>query len=195
MPGTGEAPIKIDVGSEAMYSSVIDYLLTRPDVDGNRLAVIGASWGGHWAAVLGFTEKDRLKGAVVWGGPTDRYFQREWQERALGTREYLFDLFAARASVYGTTTLDEFLNYGPRMSLQSRNFIGKPSTPMLLINGEKDSQVPIDDLYLLLRSGSPKEAWVNPQGGHIGRGSGWPDGKIVTDVALPWLSRAVNAKE
>jgi fermentation-respiration switch protein FrsA (DUF1100 family) len=195
MPGTGEAPIKIDVGSETMYSAVIDYLLTRPDVDAKKLAVIGASWGGHWAALLGFTEKDRLKGAVVWGGPAHRYFQREWQERALGTREYLFDLFAARAAVYGTSTLDDFLNYGPRMSLEARGFIGKPSAPMLLINGEKDSQVPIDDLYLLLQTGSPKEAWVNPQGGHIGRGPGWPDGKILTDVALPWLTRIVNAKE
>ena len=29
MPGTGESPIKIDVGAEKMYSSAIDYLLTR----------------------------------------------------------------------------------------------------------------------------------------------------------------------
>jgi len=195
MPGTGEAPIKIDVGSEIIYSAAIDYLLTRPEVDAKKLAVIGASWGGYWAALLGFTEKNRLRGAAVWGGPVHRYFQREWQEKALGTREYLFDLFAARASVYATPTLDEFLNYGPRMSLQARGFIGKPSAPMLLINGEKDSQVPIEDLYLLLRNGSPKQAWVNPQGGHIGRGPGWPDGKILTDVALPWLTRIMNAKE
>jgi esterase FrsA len=78
------------------------------------------------------------------------------------------------------------------MSLRARGFVDKPTAPMLLINGEKDTQVPIDDLYLLLRSGTPKEAWVNPQGGHIGRGPGWPDGKIMTDVALPWLARAIN---
>ena len=43
MPGTGEAPIKIDIGAENMYSSAIDYLLTRPDVDGKRLAAMGVS--------------------------------------------------------------------------------------------------------------------------------------------------------
>jgi dienelactone hydrolase len=194
IPGTGEAPIKVDVGAERMYSAVIDYLLTRPEVDGKRLAALGVSWGGYWGGILGFTEERRLKATVNWGGPVHGYFQPEWQTKALGTREYLFDLFAARASVYGVEKLDEFLAYGPRMSLQARGFIGKPSTRMLLVNGEKDSQVPIDDLYLLLRSGTPKEAWVNPQGGHIGRGQGWPDGKIFTEVILPWLVQALRAE-
>jgi pimeloyl-ACP methyl ester carboxylesterase len=194
MPGTGESPIRIDVGAERIYSTVIDRLLTRPDVDGKRLAVIGASWGGYWSTVLGFTEKDRLRGSVYWGGPSHRYFQQEWQEKALGTREYLFDLFAARASVYRVGALEDFLAYGPRMSLQARGFIGKPSTAMLLINGERDSQVPIDDLYLLLRAGTPKEAWVNPQGGHMGRGPGWPDSRIFAEVALPWLVRVLRSE-
>ena len=187
MPGTGESPIKIDIGAEKVFSAAIDYLLTRGEVDGKRLAVIGASWGGYWGAALGFTEKDRLRGTVAWGSPVHTYFQRDWQTRALGTREYLFDLFAARASVYRVSTLDDFLAYGPRMSLEARGFIGKPSTRMLLINGVNDSQVPIDDLYLLQRSGTAKEAWVNPQGGHMGRGPGWPDGKIFSSVVLPWV--------
>ena len=125
-------------------------------------------------------------------GPAHAYFQPEWQKKALGTREYLFDLFAARASVYGVKEIDEFLAYGPRMSLQANGFLGKPSARMLLINGEGDTQVPIDDLYILLRSGTPKEAWVNPQGGHVGRGPGWPDGRILSDVAMPWLAQVLK---
>ncbi|MBV8838061.1 MAG: alpha/beta hydrolase [Alphaproteobacteria bacterium] len=194
MPGTGEAPIKIDVGAEKMYSAAIDYLLTRRDVDGKRLAAMGVSWGGYWGAILGFTEKERLRGTVVWGGPIHTYFQRDWQAKALGTREYLFDLFAARASVYGVSTVEDFFAYGPRMSLEARGFIGKPSAPMLLINGVNDTQVPIDDLYLLQRTGTPKEAWVNPQGGHVGRGPGWPDGRILNEVALPWVNRLLRSE-
>jgi esterase FrsA len=194
MPGTGEAPVKIDVGAEKMYSAAIDYLLTRPDVDGKRLAAMGVSWGGYWSAILGFTEKERLRGTVVWGGPIHHYFQKDWQSKALGTREYLFDLFPARAGVYRVSTIDEFFAYGPRMSLQTRGFIGKSSAPMLLINGVNDTQVPIDDLYLLQQTGTPKEAWVNPQGGHVGRGPGWPDGKILVSVALPWLKRQLAAE-
>lgn len=191
MPGNGESSIMIDVGAERMYSRVLDYLATRKDIDPKRIGFMGVSWGGHWAARIGFTEKDRLRGSVVWGGPVDVYFSREWQAKALGTREYLFDLFAARASVYGTNTLEEFLAYGPRMSLKNAGWLGKPSSPMLVINGEKDSQVPIEDLYALLRNGTAKEAWVNPEGGHIGRNRDWPDTRIFSDVVVPWLARTL----
>jgi esterase FrsA len=52
--------------------------------------------------------------------------------------------------------------------------------------------VPIDDLYIILRSGTPKEAWVNPEGGHIGRGRGWPDGRIFAEVIVPWFARMLR---
>ena len=177
MPGTGESPITIDVGAERIFSRMLDHLQTRTDIDPKRIA---------------FVEKDRLRGSVVWGAPTDGYFQREWQLKALGTREYLFDLFPARASVYPVSTLEEFLAYGPRMSLKGGGFIGKPSPPMLLVNGERDSQVPIEDLHLLLRSGSAKEAWVNPEGGHIGRNRDWPDTRIFREIIVPWLARQLK---
>jgi esterase FrsA len=192
MPGTGEAPLKIDVGAERMFSRLLDALVARQDVDAKRIGFMGVSWGGHWGARVGYTEKDRLRGTVSWAGPVDLYFSKEWQSKALGTREYLFDLFAARAGVYGVFTLEEFYAYGPRMSLKNGELLSRPSAPMLLVNGEKDTQVPIDDLYLLLRNGTPKEAWVNPQGGHIGRGAGWSDARIFKEVVVPWLAGRLN---
>jgi pimeloyl-ACP methyl ester carboxylesterase len=192
MPGTGEAPIKIDVGAERLFSKLLDALVARKDIDAKRIGLMGVSWGGHWGARVGYTEKDRLRGTVAWAGPVDVYFSREWQSKALGTREYLFDLFAARAGVYGVSTLEDFYAYGPRMSLKNGDWLSRPSAPMLVINGEKDSQVPIEDLYLLLRHGSPKEAWVNPQGGHIGRGPGWSDARIFKEVVVPWLAAKLS---
>jgi len=194
MPGTGEAPIKIDVGAERLFSRLLDALAARKDVDPKRIGFMGVSWGGHWAARVAFTEKDRVRAVVDWAGPADLYFSREWQSKALSTREYLFDLFAARAGVYGVSSLEDFYAYGPRMSLKNGDWLAKPAAPMLLVNGEKDSQVPIEDLYLLLRNGSPKEAWVNPQGGHIGRGPGWSDTRIFKEVVVPWLALKLNEK-
>jgi fermentation-respiration switch protein FrsA (DUF1100 family) len=125
---------------------------------------------------------------VVQGGPVDVYFTREWQEKSLGTPEYLFDLFAARSAVYGVKTLDEFVAYGSRLSLKQQGFLGRPSVPMLLVNGEKDTQVPISDLYLLLQSGgSPKLAWVNPEGGHTGRSEEWPNSRVSEEIVIPWI--------
>lgn len=194
MPGTGQAPVKGDVDSDRMFSRALDYLNTRPEIDGRRIVVQGGSWSGYWAAKLGIVERARLRAVVVQGGPVHQYFQPEWQSKALGTREYLFDLFPARASVYGAKSLEEFLAFGPKMSLKSQGLIGRPSTPMLLVNGDKDSQVPIADLDILLHSGSPKEAWVNPDGGHMGRSSQWPDGKIFEEVVAPWIARQMAVR-
>jgi len=195
MPGTGQAPLKGDVDSERMFSRALDYVATRPEIDPRRVVVQGGSWSGYWAAKLGILERDRLKAVVVQGGPIHHYFQPEWQTKALGTREYLFDLFPARASVYGAGSLEEFLAFGPRMSLKTQGLIGRASAPMLLVNGEKDTQVPIADLDLMLHAGSPKEAWVNPGGGHMGRSSEWPDGKIFEKIVAPWIARQVGLAE
>ncbi len=194
MPGTGQTPIRIEPGAEKVFSAVIDYLQTRKDVDGKRLVAYGGSWGGHWSARLAYSERDRLLGAVVHGGPVHGYFQPEWQRKALGTREYLFELFEARAAVYGAKTLEEFLAYGPRMSLQDAGWLSRPSAPMLVMNGALDSQVPIEDLYALMRSGSPKEVWINPAGGHMGRTRELSDEQVFAQVTLPWVVRRLHQR-
>jgi len=102
-------------------------------------------------------------------------------------------LFAARSAVYAVNTLDEFLAYGPRLSLLDLGYLDKPSAPMLLINGEKDTQQPIADLYLLMKHGDPKDVWVNPEGGHMGRSAQWPQGRIFEQVVLPWIERRLAA--
>jgi esterase FrsA len=82
-----------------------------------------------------------------------------------------------------------------KMSLVKQNLLGKPTTTMLILAGVLDTQVPISDIYLLLNSGSvPKEAWINPQGGHLGRqGKVWPDPVIFRHVIIPWLVRTLKA--
>lgn len=192
MPGTGQAPILIDVGAERMFSAALDYLATRKDVDAKRIVVQGRSWSGYWAAVLAYTEKDRIRGAVVHGVGIHEYYSPEWQKKAFSSREYLFDMFPARASVYGTKTMEEFLAYGPRLSLVARNMLDRPSAPMLLVNGERDTQQPIADLYLLMRHGDPKDVWVNPEGGHMGRSERWPQGKVIAEVVEPWILRQLG---
>jgi esterase FrsA len=58
----------------------------------------------------------------------------------------------------------------------------------------KDTQVPISDIYLLLDKGDvPKTAWINPQGGHLGRQvKAWPDPVIFKQVIIPWLVRTLG---
>lgn len=193
MPGTGQSIThQVVPGAEREFSAVLDYIAKRNGLDAKRVVVYGGSWGGHWAARLAYTEKDRIRGAVVQGGPVHEYFQPEWQRTAVKTREYLFELFEARAAIYGAKTLDDFLAYGPKMSLKTAGWLEKPSAPMLLINGMRDTQVPVEDVFLLMRSGSPKEVWINPQGGHMGRNKEVSDQKIFETVTLPWVVRMLR---
>jgi pimeloyl-ACP methyl ester carboxylesterase len=193
MPGTGQSTIRqVAPGAEREFTRVLDTIATRKDIDAKRVVIYGGSWGGHWAARLAYAERERIRGAIVQGGPVHEYFQPEWQKKAVGTREYLFELFEARSAIYGAKTLDEFLAYGPKMSLKTAGWLDKPSAPMLVINGMKDTQVPVEDLFLLMRSGSPKEVWINPQGGHMGRNKEISDQKIFETVTLPWVVRALR---
>jgi pimeloyl-ACP methyl ester carboxylesterase len=192
MPGTGQAPLSVDIGSERMFSAALDWLQTRKDIDAKRIVVQGRSWSGYWAALMAYTEKDRIRGAVVHGVGIHGFFQPEWQKKSFSTREYLFDIFPARATLYGVKTEEEYLAYGPKLSLLTRGFLDKPSAPMILVNGERDTQQPIADLYLMMKHGDPKDTWVNPAGGHMGRSANWPSRDVFSKVVLPWIVRRMK---
>ena len=71
--------------------------------------------------------------------------------------------------------------------LADAGLLQKPSPPMLLIAGAKDTQVPFEDFLLLLRNGSPKHAWVNPEGQTMGRSLTVKDDEITASVIIPWV--------
>ena len=68
----------------------------------------------------------------------------------------------------GVKTLDDVFRLAPKFSLQDLGLLDKPSAPILIVNGKLDDQAPIADSYLLMEHGSPKEARIYPQGGHMG---------------------------
>lgn len=197
-PGTGQSPIKASPTAERMLSRVIDYLATRPEVDKTRIAMHGVSWGAYWGTKMAILEKARLKGVSVQSPPTDLFFQKEFVLNSLlGNREYLFDQIPAIMAIFdNVTTLDQVVDEFQKMSLVNQHLLGQPTAPMLILAGTHDTQVPISDIYKLLDSGDvPKDAWINPQGGHLGRQVGvWPDPRIFKQVILPWLARDLEAK-
>jgi esterase FrsA len=195
-PGTGQAPIKASENAERMFSRMIDYLQTRPEVDKTRIGMDGQSFGAYWATKLAILEHARLKAVVAQSPPADATFQKDFViNKTLGNREYLFGLGAALMSIYESAkTVDDLATIFPKMSLVAQGLLGKPTAPMLIIAGVLDTQVPISDTYLILNSGDvPKEAWINPQGGHLGRQvKVWPDPVIFREVIIPWLVRKLE---
>jgi esterase FrsA len=197
-PGTGESPIKVSENSERMLSRVIDYVESRREVDKDRLAVHGVSWGAYWATKLAVLERSRLKGASAQSPPVDQFFQKDFlMHSLLGNREYLFDQVPALMNIFdGVHDVDQLSAQLETMSLVRQGLLDRPMTPMLVLGGVKDTQVPISDIYLLLSKGdTPKTAWINPQGGHLGRQVGvWPDPVIFKSVIIPWLVAILDKK-
>jgi esterase FrsA len=195
-PGTGQNPIKVSENAERMLSCVLDYIATRPEIDKNRVAVHGVSWGAYWATKMAIIERARLKGASAQSPPVDTFFQKDFLMNSLiGNREYLFDQVPALMAIFdNVTTIDQMAEVLPKMSLVKQGLLGKPMAPMLILAGVLDTQVPISDIDLLLDKGDvPKTAWVNPQGGHLGRQVGvWPDPRIFKEVIIPWLVRTLE---
>jgi esterase FrsA len=195
-PGTGQAPIKVSETSERMLSRVLDYAQSRPEIDKNRIAMHGVSWGAYWATKMAIVERARLRGASAQSPPVDRFFQKDFlMNSLLGNREYLFDQVPALMNILeGVHSLEQMGDYLPRMSLVQQGLLGKPMASMLILAGVNDTQVPIEDEYLLLSKGDvPKEAWINPHGGHLGRQVGlWPDPRIFKEVIIPWLVKTLQ---
>lgn len=195
-PGTGQNPIKVSENAERVLSRVLDYVATRPEIDKNRVAMHGVSWGAYWATKMAIVERARLKGASAQSPPTDTFFQKDFlMNSLLGNREYLFDQVPALMAIFDNVkTVDEMAEILPRMSLVKQGLLGKPMAPMLVLAGVLDTQVPISDIYLLLNKGdTPKTAWINPQGGHLGRQVKiWPDPIIFKQVIIPWLVRTLE---
>jgi hypothetical protein len=168
------------------YSRALDYR-KRARCRLKRIVVRGQSWSGYWAAKLAYTERERIRGAVAWVG-IHGYFQPSGKQ-GLTTREYLFDLFPARGGVRGS---ERWRSSGLRAAQSLLDgFLDKPSAPMLLVNGEKDTQQPIADLYLMMKHGDPKirgstrpvATWAPEQ---------WPQRRILERVVMPWIEPRVK---
>ena len=192
MPGAGENPcLGQEPKAERTFSAAMDYLATRRDIDGKRIACMGGSFGGYWAAKLAHTEPKRLRGAVNHGAGVHRTFQEEWLRPALTltASQYLMgpaSLLDARSYIFGVKTLEEVLKIAPTLSLVTQGLIDQPCAPLLCINGKEDDQHPISDFYLLAEHGSPKDLRIIPGAGHMGRKKGESNDEVV-GIVTTWL--------
>lgn len=186
-PSTGESDVLADEQGERIFSAVIDYLLTRDDVDSAKIGIQGVSLGGYWSTKTALREAERLAFAINWGGPLDKAWSGDQMRGATRSREYLFDAGVALMKTFGYATQDDLIENQHRMSIVEQGIHENPTPKMLVVNGLKDTLVPAVDTLLLLQCGAPKWSWINPQGIHIGRTPDWPDERIVREVLMPWI--------
>ena len=193
-PGTGESPVHAAPGAEQTIVALLDAVLSRKNIDAQRIALYGGSFGGTWATALAATEGRRFKAVVVQSPPLHEAFSAEKTAGLSKNREYLFDYLPAQMFTYGASTIEDLTKLKLRLSLKDRGLLDKPMPPMLVIGGVLDTQVPIADIELLQTSGeTPKDSWVHPKGGHMGRDSKqWPDPVIFRQITTPWLLKQLE---
>jgi esterase FrsA len=198
-PGTGDSPVK-GAGEEAdrMFARLIDWAQAQPNFDKNRIFVHGGSFGGHWASRLAILERARLRGAIDQSGPVDIVFDPKFAHApaVLTPSFYLVDFAPSIGFMLGTKPGDDTDKAWAGMSLRQRGLLGQPTAPMLVVGGARDPLVPVGDLFAMMTSGTqPNEAWIHPQGLHMGRVPGvWRDEELLMKVMLPWLQKQSQAE-
>ena len=171
IPGTGDSPA--DPGDptspDRQWSSLLDWIDEQPEIDQTRKVMWAFSTGGYYGIRLAHTHPHRLTGIVALGGGCHYMFDPEWLSHA-NHLEYPFDLATTLAYKFGYgDDLEKFKKEAMKFSLLEDGTLDKPvCTRLLLVNGVNDEIFPIDDYYLALQHGAPKQARFVPDRKHMG---------------------------
>ncbi|KAK5938033.1 hypothetical protein PMZ80_009622 [Knufia obscura] len=181
IPGTGDSPaLRQDPTSpDRQWKSVLDWVAQQKELDAKKVVVWGFSTGGYYALRVAHTEKDRLLACVSLGGGAHHMFDREWLEN-VNKLEYPFDLAGTLTYKFGYKSLEDFIQDGAKYSMVNDGTLDKPCTRTLLVNGNDDEIFPIDDMFVALEHGMPKEARMVKGKKHMGE----PDSFFII---LKWI--------
>ncbi len=163
----------------------VDYLIERGMVDGDRMAKMGWSAGGHMTnKIITFT--DRFKAASSGAGAVNwisMYGQSD-------TRIY-------RTPWFGGTPWQENAPIEQYWADSPLKDIANVTTPTLVLVGENDARVPMPqsvELYRALKSnGVPTHLYIAPEQGH-----GWRELQqrlFKANVELDWFERWVMGRD
>lgn len=184
IPGTGDCPAAPSdpTSPDRLYSSLLDWVDAQQGLDSSKTCIWAFSTGGYYAIRVAHTHKERLAGVVALGGGCHYMFSPEWLEN-VNHLEYPFDLANTLAYKFGYgDDVDAFkAEASSKFSLLNDGTLDKKECArLLLVNGTEDEIFPIDDYYLALCHGGPKEARFVPGIKHMGEPESF-------GIILKWL--------
>jgi dipeptidyl aminopeptidase/acylaminoacyl peptidase len=140
MPGHGvkwNEQISKDYGGQNMqdYLAAIDEISKQPYVDKNRLGCIGASYGGYSVYYLAGNHNKRFKSFISHDGIFD------WRSMYGTTEELFFVNWDLGGAYWDKNNAAAQKSYN---EFNAVNYVQNWDTPILIIQGEKDFRVPIE---------------------------------------------------
>ncbi len=149
--------VMFDMGGKDLQDILdgVDYLVDQGLVDGNRVAIGGGSYGGFMSA-WAITQTTRFKAAIMSAGVSD------------------FHSFHAQSRIFdwdmrflGGNPLEHPELYRERSAI---TYAARVQTPTLIIHGEEDHDVPINQSHAFYRAlrerNVPVEFVIYPREGH-----------------------------
>jgi dienelactone hydrolase len=187
-PGQGSSNIrKIRVNAEnyaAAGTAAIDWLVKRPEVDADRIGILGMSMGTYWAPLIA-SRDHRVKACAsahaCYGDKVSMFEQASPRFK---------QMFMYMAGVHDEAEFD-------RMA-RAMTLIGRAKDiecPMLMITGEYDPLCSLEDalaVYDELRV--PKEIWVFENEFHRVSNSKALGGAGIHGFMIDWLKAAIDGK-
>jgi dienelactone hydrolase len=172
IPGTGDCPAdpSDSTSPDRVWSSVLDWVEAQDALDSKKTAIWAFSTGGYYAIRAAHTHAARLAGVVALGGGCHYMFEKEWLDN-VNHLEYPFDLADTLAYKWGYgKDVERFKKEAKaKFSLLEDGTLDRPECArLLLVNGTEDEIFPIDDYYLALQHGAPKEARFVKDTKHMG---------------------------
>ncbi len=182
LPGRGDSEgesidMTVDRDLDAAHTA-IDLLSNQPDVDSQRVGLVGISWGGALAATLAGRDQ-RVAGTVLWSSAPGAPLNWQPELREVGGR--------MAAEVVGNLIGEQFY-----MSLHQLNPIGeilRTRGPVLLVHGTHDEVVPsaeIEQAQRQLTEAGIRNQLIPIDGtDHVFFNHGWQ--RQVVDHTVTWL--------
>jgi 2,6-dihydroxypseudooxynicotine hydrolase len=163
-PGQGEAEYDFPIRGnyETAVTAVVDHVMTRRDLDTDRIGLWGVSLGGYYAPRAAAFEK-RLKACIALSGPYD--FAEAWDGLPELTRE------AFRVRSHCATQADAKRNAA---TLSLKGVANRITCPMFIVTGKLDRVVPWQDAERLASDvKGPCELLIVEDGSHVANNRGY----------------------
>ncbi len=191
-PGIGEAlrlqQLYTRHDYEKPVGAAIDYLVTRREVDAERIGLVGSSLGGYYVARASAFEP-RLKATIAWGAIYD--YHHVWVQRMAGNGASAAPTFQLMF-ITGTKNMDDAIEHISQFKIAG--FADKIRLPFLIMHGKEDLQVPMSDAQAMYDSiGSPEKEMVIFDGPNGGAAHTQFDNHLpALHVAADWMQRKLG---